>query len=61
MPQNRFVGVASTYDRTIAHMLAPEGLDPAVDCLASLAAGGRVLEATVRRTSVCGRSTIVHW
>ena len=48
MPENRFVDdVARTYDRTVAHMSAPEVLDPAVDCLASLAGGGRVLEFAI--------------
>lgn len=48
MPENRFVDdIASTYDRTIAHMFAPEVLDPAVDCLESLAEGGRVLEFAI--------------
>lgn len=48
MPENRFVGdVARTYDRAIAHMFAPEVLDPAVDCLATLADGGRVLEFAI--------------
>ena len=29
MPENRFVDdVARTYDRTVARMFAPEGLDP---------------------------------
>lgn len=48
MPENRFVDdVARTYDRTVAQMFAPEVLDPAVDCLASLAGGGRVLEFAI--------------
>jgi SAM-dependent methyltransferase len=48
MPENRFVGdVARTYDRTSAHMFASDVLDPAVDCLASLAGGGRVLEFAI--------------
>ena len=48
VPENRFVDdIAFTYDRTIAHMFAPEVLDPAVDCLESLAEGGRVLEFAI--------------
>ncbi len=48
MPENRFVGdVARTYDHTVAHMFEPEVIDPTVDCLQSLAAGGRVLEFAV--------------
>ena len=48
MPENRFVGdVARTYDQTVARMFAPEVLAPAVDCLESLAEGGRVLEFAV--------------
>ena len=48
MPENRFVDdVARAYDRTNAHMFASEVLDPAVDCLASLADGGRVLEFAI--------------
>jgi SAM-dependent methyltransferase len=48
MPENRFVGdVARTYDRTSDHMFASEVLDPAVDCLASLAGGGPVLEFAI--------------
>jgi SAM-dependent methyltransferase len=45
MPENRFVGeVARTYDETVAHMFAPEKIGPTVECLESLAEGGRVLE-----------------
>ena len=48
MPEDRFVGdVARTYDRTVAAMFAPEVLEPTVDCLASLAGGGPVLEFAV--------------
>ena len=48
MPENRFVGdVARSYDRTVAGMFAPEVLEPTVDCLASLAGGGPVLELAV--------------
>jgi SAM-dependent methyltransferase len=48
MPENRFVGeVARTYDQTSAGMFAPDVLDPAVDCLESLAQGGRVLEFAI--------------
>ena len=48
MPENRFVGeVARTYDETSAGMFTPDVLDPAVDCLESLAQGGRVLEFAI--------------
>ena len=48
MPENRFVDdVARNYDRAVAHMFAPDVLDPAVDCLDSLAEGGRVLEFAI--------------
>ncbi len=48
MPENRFVGeVARTYDETSAGMFRPDVLDPAVDCLESLAQGGRVLEFAI--------------
>ena len=48
MPENRFVGdVARRYDRTVAGMFAPEVLEPTVECLASLAEGGAVLEFAV--------------
>jgi SAM-dependent methyltransferase len=48
MPENRFVGdVARTYDRRVASMFAPAVLDPAVECLVSLADGGRVLEFAI--------------
>jgi SAM-dependent methyltransferase len=45
VPENRFVGeVARTYDQGIAGMFAPEVIDPTVECLLELAAGGPVLE-----------------
>ena len=48
MPENRFVGeVARAYDHSHAQRFAPAVLDPAVDCLAALAEGGRVLEFAV--------------
>jgi SAM-dependent methyltransferase len=48
MPENRFVGdVARRYDRTVAGMFAPEVLEPTIECLASLAEGGRVLEFAI--------------
>jgi SAM-dependent methyltransferase len=48
MPENRFVGdVARTYDEDHARAFAPEVVEPAVDCLAALAAGGRVLEFAI--------------
>lgn len=48
MPENRFVAeVARTYDHSHAERFAPEVLDPAVDCLAALAEGGRVLEFAI--------------
>jgi SAM-dependent methyltransferase len=48
MPENRFVGdIARRYDQTVAAMFAPEALEPAVDCLAELAEGGRVLEFAI--------------
>ena len=48
MPENRFVGeIARTYDQPGTGMFAPEVLDPTVDCLAELAAGGRALEFAI--------------
>jgi len=39
--------IAAAYDRTTAGLFEPAVLDPAVDCLAGLARGGRVLEFAV--------------
>jgi len=48
MPENRFVGdVARRYDHAHAAAFAPDVVEPAVDLLAELAAGGPVLEFAV--------------
>src|SRR3954453_5680297 len=39
--------IATAYDATTAALFDPAVLDPAVDCLAELARGGRVLEFAV--------------
>lgn len=48
MPENRFVGdAARRYDDLHASSFDPDVLDPAVDALAALAAGGTVLEFAI--------------
>jgi SAM-dependent methyltransferase len=48
VPENRFVGeVARTYDQTVAGNFAAAVVDPTVDCLVELAAGGPVLEFAI--------------
>ena len=48
MPENRFIGdFARYYDKAEAQAFEPEVLNPAVACLAELAAGGPVLEFAI--------------